>query len=133
MTSRAIQIEQPRVPAGTTLVLYACLPASLGAQADNTVDAARRYAKEANCEIVAEFVDRADPLGERDGCPGWHNALDAVEAGTAKGIVTPLMVMLGRGKTEHLAAWQQRTGAYLLTSSAIDSPKASGLLTQDAA
>ncbi|AOR35822.1 hypothetical protein BFF78_36390 [Streptomyces fodineus] len=78
MTSRAIQVEQPGVPAGTALVLYACLPASLGAKADNTVDAARRYAKEANCEVVAE-------------------------------------------------------GAYPLTSSAIDTLKASGLLTQGAA
>lgn len=133
MTSRAIQVELPSVPAGTALVLYACLPASLGAKADNTVDAARRFAKEANCEVVAEFIDRADPMGDRDGCPEWHNALAAVEAGTAKGIVTPLMVMLGRGKVEHLAAWQQRTGAYLLTSSVIDTPMASGLLTQGAA
>ncbi|MFJ9821164.1 hypothetical protein ACIRU3_39110 [Streptomyces sp. NPDC101151] len=133
MPSRAIWVEQPRVPAGTTLVLYACLPASLGAEADTAVDAARRYAKEVSCEVVAEFIDRADPMGERDGCPGWHKALAAVEAGTAEGIVAPLMVMLGRGKAEHLAAWQKRTGAYVLTSSVIDTPKASGLFTQGAA
>lgn len=133
MISRAMQAEQPRVPAGITLVLYACLPASLGALADTTVDVARRYAKEVHCEVVAEYIDRADPMGDRDGCPGWHNALAAVEAGTAEGIVTPLMVMLGRGKAEHLAAWQKRTGAYLLTSSVIDTPTASGLVTQEAA
>ncbi|GAB1329914.1 hypothetical protein ACE1SV_42530 [Streptomyces sennicomposti] len=133
MTSRAIQAGQPAVPAGTALVLYACVPASLGALADGAVDAARRHAKEAHCLVVAEFVDQADPLGDRDGCTGWHNALTAVEEGKAMGIITPLMVMLSRGKVEHLAAWQRRTGAYLLTSSVIDTPEANGLLTQGAA
>jgi hypothetical protein len=130
MTSRAIQAERPAVPAGTALVLYACLPASLGAVAETAVDAARRFAKASHCEVVAEFVDRADPMGERDGCPEWHNALATVEAGRAQGIVTPLMVMLGRGKAQHLAAWQRRTGAYILTSSVIDTPEAAGLIVR---
>ncbi|MFI9149486.1 hypothetical protein [Streptomyces sp. NPDC053367] len=115
------------MPAGTPLVLYACLPASLGELADRTVDAARRYAKEAHCEIVSEFLDSADPMKDREGCPGWHDSLAAVESGRAQGIITPLMVMLSRGKETHLAAWQRRTGAYLLTSSAIDTPDAYGL------
>lgn len=133
MTSRAIQVEQPAVPAGTPLVLYACVPASLGALADGTVEAARRRAKEAHCEVVAEYIDQADPLGDRDGCAGWHEALAAVEEGKALGIVTPLMVMLSRGKVAHLAAWQRRTGAYFVTSSVIDTPEANGLLTRGAA
>ncbi|WP_229881703.1 hypothetical protein [Streptomyces viridiviolaceus] len=46
-------------------------------------------------------------------------------------MVTPLMVMLGRGKAAHLAAWQRRTGAYLITSSVIDTPEACGLSQHD--
>ncbi|MEU8975914.1 hypothetical protein AB0D11_43180 [Streptomyces monashensis] len=133
MSSSARQTAPHDVLLGTRPVLYACLPASFGAEAVNTGDAALRYEKEADCEVVAEFIDRAEPIVDRDGCPGWRRALAVVEAGTADGILTPLMVMLGRGKAEHLADWQQRTGAYLMTSSAIDTPKANGLLKQGAA
>ncbi|MFJ5774245.1 hypothetical protein [Streptomyces sp. NPDC093094] len=133
MTSTAATPAQPGAPMGTRFVLYACLPVSLGDVADGSLDAARRYAGAAGYEVVAEFVDRADPLGGRDGCPLWHQALGAVEEGRAQGIVTPLMVMLARGKVGHLAAWQRRTGAYLLTSSAIDTPAAAGLPPRAAA
>jgi hypothetical protein len=130
MTSRVLQAEPARVPAGTPLVLYACLPASLGALAESVLDAARRYAKALHCDVVDEFIDHADPLGDdRDGCPGWHGALTAVEQGQAAGILTPLMVMLSRGKVQQLAAWQQYTGAYFVTSSVIDTPEANGLLS----
>jgi hypothetical protein len=129
MTSRALKAEPARVPAGTPLVLYACLPASLGALADSVLDAARRYAKALHCDVVDEFIDHADPLADRDECPGWHDALAAVEQGQAAGILTPLMVMLSRGKVQQLAAWQRYTGAYFVTSSVIDTPEANGLPT----
>ncbi|GHB74274.1 hypothetical protein GCM10010377_75840 [Streptomyces viridiviolaceus] len=131
MVSPLLPSERLAVPAGTTLVLYACLPVSLGAAADRVLDSARRCAVEAECEVVAEYIDRGDPLGDRDGCAGWHQALAAVEEGRAGGVVTPLMVMLGRGKAAHLAAWQRRTGAYLITSSVIDTPEACGLSQHD--
>ncbi|MET8571929.1 hypothetical protein [Streptomyces sp. NPDC004783] len=39
-------------------------------------------------------------------------------------------MMLGRGKAAYLAGWQWRTGAYLITSSMIDTPEACGLSQQ---
>lgn len=129
MTSRVPYLEPPKVPAGTPLVLYACLPASLGTLAESVLDAARRHAKAVHCDVVDEFIDCADPLGDRDCCPGWHDALAAVEQGHAASILTPLMVMLSRGKAQQLAAWQRRTGAYFVTSSVIDTPEANGLPT----
>lgn len=134
MSSRAIEVATHAVPSGTRLVLYACLPPSLGAKADNTVAAARRYAQRAACEVVEEYVDRADPMESREECPGWYGALAAVEQGRAAGIVTPLMVMLGHGPDrEHVVLWRARTGAHILTSSCIDTPAGTGLLQQGAA
>ncbi|MFI1563869.1 hypothetical protein ACH4ZX_12550 [Streptomyces sp. NPDC020490] len=134
MSSSVRQTAPPEVPPGTRLVLYACLPPSLDATADNSVRAARRYARQAACEVVEEYVDRADPMESRAGCHGWHNALAAIEQGRAAGIVTPLMVMLGYGPdSEHLASWQARTGAHILTSSCIDTPVKSRSLLPGAA
>ncbi|MFD5483263.1 hypothetical protein [Streptomyces hawaiiensis] len=115
------QTAPHEVPAGTRLVLYACLPASLGEIADHSVASTRRYVAAADWEAVETYVDRAAPFESRALCAGWHNAMAAVEQGRAAGIVTPLLVMLGHLEEDrtNLAAWQARTGALITTPWAV--------------
>lgn len=121
MSGSARQNAPHEVAPGTRLVLYACLPASLGEAADHSVASARRRLADAGWEAVATYVDRAAPFESRALCEGWHNARTAVEQGKATGIVTPLLVMLGHleGDRADLAAWQARTGALITTPSAV--------------
>jgi hypothetical protein len=121
MSGSARQTAPHEVPPGTRLVLYACLPASLGEAADHSVASARRYVADAGWEAVETYVDRAAPFESRALCEGWHNALAAVEQGKAAGIVTPLLVMLGHLEEDraNLAAWQARTGALITTPWAV--------------
>ncbi|GHI91624.1 hypothetical protein TPA0905_10950 [Streptomyces olivaceus] len=131
-------VRQPaphEVPAGTRLVLYACLPASLGEIADHTVASTRRYVAAAGWEAVETYVDRAAPFESRALCEGWHNAMAAVEQGRATGIVTPLLVMLGylEGDRTNLAAWQARTGALITTPWAVVDAAAPTALRRSAA
>ncbi|MEU3337468.1 hypothetical protein [Streptomyces sp. NPDC006668] len=118
MSGSARQTAPHEVPPGMRLVLYACLPASLGETADHSVASARRYISGAGWEAVETHVDRAAPFESRALCEGWHNAL---AAGKAAGIVTPLLVMLGHleGDRANLAAWQARTGALITTPWAV--------------
>ncbi|WP_432033705.1 hypothetical protein [Streptomyces antibioticus] len=117
MSSSARQTAPIEVPPGTRLVLYACLPASLGEVADHSVASTRRYVADAGWEVVETYVDRAAPFESRALCEGWHNALAAVEQGRAAGIVAPLLVMLGHLEEDrtNLAVWQARTGALITT------------------
>ncbi|MDX5564323.1 hypothetical protein PYK79_14630 [Streptomyces sp. ID05-04B] len=127
MSSTARQTAPHEVPPGTRLVLYACLPASLGEAADHSVASAQRYVDDAGWETVETYVDRAAPFESRVLCAGWHNALAVVEQGRAAGIVTPLLVMLGHLEEDrsNLAAWQVRTGALITTPWAVvDAAKA---------
>ncbi|WP_316749215.1 hypothetical protein [Streptomyces herbicida] len=121
MNSSARQTAPHEVPPGTRLVLYACLPASLGVAADHSVASTRRYVADAGWQTVDTYVDRAAPFESRALCEGWHNALAAVEQGRAAGIVTPLLVMLGHLEEDrtNLAAWQARTGALITTPWAV--------------
>lgn len=121
MSSSARQTAPHEVPPGTRLVLYACLPASLGEAAAHSVASAQRYVADAGWEAVETYVDRAAPFESRALCEGWHNALAAVEQGRAAGIVTPLLVMLGHLEEDrtNLAAWQARTGALITTPWAV--------------
>ncbi|MCZ4506747.1 hypothetical protein O3Q52_00690 [Streptomyces sp. ActVer] len=121
MSSSVRQTAPHEVPQGTRLVLYACLPASLGKAADHSVASTRRYVTDAGWETVETHVDRAAPFESRALCAGWHNALAAVEQGRAAGIVAPLLVMLGHLEEDrtNLAAWQARTGALITTPWAV--------------
>lgn len=121
MSSSARQAAPHEVPPGTRLVLYACLPASLGEIADHSVASTRRYVVDAGWEVVETYVDRTAPFESRALCEGWHNALAAVEQGRAVGIVSPLLVMLGHLEEDrtNLAAWQVRTGALITTPWAV--------------
>ncbi|WP_406437663.1 hypothetical protein OHB00_24705 [Streptomyces sp. NBC_00631] len=121
MSGSARQTAPHEVPPGTRLVLYACLPASLGEIADHSLASTRRYVADASCEVAEAYVDRAAPFESRALCEGWHNALAAVEQGRAAGIVTPLLVMLGHLEEDrtNLAAWQARTGALITTPWAV--------------
>ncbi|WP_431991939.1 hypothetical protein [Streptomyces albogriseolus] len=121
MSSSARQTAPHEVPPGTRLVLYACLPASLGEAADHSVASTRRYVADAGWQTVETYADRAAPFESRALCEGWHNALAAVEQGRAAGIVTPLLVMLGHLEEDrtNLAAWQARTGALITTPWAV--------------
>ncbi|WP_425245394.1 hypothetical protein [Streptomyces sp. NEAU-NA10] len=121
MSSSVRQTAPHEVPPGTRLVLYACLPASLGEAADHSVASTRRYVTAAGWEAVETYVDRAAPFESRALCEGWHRALAAVEQRRAVGIVTPLLVMLGHLEEDrtNLAAWQARTGALITTPWAV--------------
>lgn len=121
MSGSAKQTAPHEVPSGTRLVLYACLPTSLGEVADHSVASTRQYVADAGWEAVEAYVDRAAPFESRALCEGWHNALAAVEQGRAAGIVTPLLVMLGHLEEDraNLAAWQARTGALITTPWAV--------------
>ena len=121
MSSSARQTAPNEMPPGTRLVLYACLPASLGEAADHSVAGARRYIADSGWEAVETYVDRAAPFESRALCEGWHSALAAVEQGRAAGIVSPLLVMLGHLEEDraNLAAWQARTGALITTPWAV--------------
>ncbi|MFG2963058.1 hypothetical protein ACGFZS_07185 [Streptomyces sp. NPDC048288] len=121
MSGSARQIALHEVPPGARLVLYACLPASLGEIADHSVASTRRYVADAGLEAVETYVDRAAPFESRALCEGWHNALAAVEQGRAAAIVTPPLVMLGHLEEDrtNLAAWQARTGALITTPWAV--------------
>jgi hypothetical protein len=121
MSGSARQTALHEVPPGTRLVLYACLPASLGEAADHSVASAQRYISGGGWEAVETHVDRVPPFESRALCEGWHNALAAVEQGKAAGIVTPLLVMLGHLEEDraNLAAWQARTGALITTPWAV--------------
>ncbi|MFF7309580.1 hypothetical protein [Streptomyces sp. NPDC008137] len=129
------QTAPHEVPAGTRLVLYACLPASLGEIADHSVASTRRYVAGVGWEAVETYVDRVAPFESRALCEGWHNALAAVEQGRATGIVTPLLVMLGylEGDRTNLAAWQARTGALITTPWAVVDAAAPTALRRPAA
>ncbi|MFE1050460.1 hypothetical protein ACFW5S_32670 [Streptomyces olivaceus] len=129
------QTAPHEVPSGTRLVLYACLPASLGEIADRSVASTRRYVAGAGWEVVETYVDRAAPFESRALCEGWHNALAAVEQRRATGIVTPLLVMLGHleGDRTNLAAWQARTGALITTPWAVVDAAAHTALRRPAA
>jgi FxLD family lantipeptide len=52
MSSSAKQTAPHEVPSGARLVLYACLPASLGKAADHSVASTRRYVADAGWETV---------------------------------------------------------------------------------
>jgi hypothetical protein len=52
MSSSAKQTAPHEVPPGVRLVLYACLPASLGKAADHSVASTRRYVADAGWETV---------------------------------------------------------------------------------
>ncbi|MGW2886418.1 hypothetical protein ACWDDN_13875 [Streptomyces griseoruber] len=121
MSRIARQTAPHEVPPGTRLVLYACLPASLGEVADHSVTSTRRYVADAGWEAVETYVDRAAPFESRALCEGWHNVLAAVEQGRAAGIVAPLLVMLGHLEEDktNLAARQTRTGALITTPWAV--------------
>jgi hypothetical protein len=108
MSSSARQTAPHEVPPGTRLVLYACVPASLGEAADHSVASAQRYISGAGWEAVETHVDWAAPFESRALCEGWHTALAAVEQRKAAGIVTPLLVMLGHLEEDraNLTAWQ---------------------------
>ncbi|MEU9453075.1 hypothetical protein [Streptomyces sp. NPDC048277] len=121
MSGSARQTAPHEVPPGTRLVLYACLPASLGEIADHSLASTRRYVADAGCEVAETHVDRAAPFESRALRGGWQNALAAVEQGRAAGIVTPLLVMLGHLEEDrtNIAAWQARTGALITTPWAV--------------
>lgn len=121
MSSSARQATRHEVPPGTHLVLYACLPASLGEVADHSVAHTRRYVAKAGWRTVETHVDQAAPFESRALCEGWHNALAAMEQGRAAVIVPPLLVMLGHVEEDrtHLAAWQTRTGPLITTPWAV--------------
>ncbi|MGV9564459.1 hypothetical protein [Streptomyces sp. NPDC003480] len=123
------------VPPGTRLVLYACLPASLGEAADHSVASTRRYVVDAGWEAVETYVDRAALFESRALCEGWHNALAAVEQGRAAGIVSPLLVMLGHLEEDrtNLVAWQARTRALITTPWAVVDAVGSAALRRPAA
>jgi hypothetical protein len=135
--SRSVRQTAPHeVLPGTRLVLYACLPASLGEVADYSVASTRRYVADAGWKVVETYVDRAAPFESRALCEGWHNALAAVEQERAVGIVAPLLVMLGHVEQDraNLAAWQARTGALITTPWAVvDAAVGSAALERSAA
>ncbi|WP_254646498.1 hypothetical protein [Streptomyces sp. GbtcB6] len=135
MSGSARQTAPHEVSPGARLVLYACLPASLGEIADHSVASTRQYAADAGWEAVETYVDRAAPFESRALCAGWHNALAAVEQGRAAGIVTPLLVMLGHLEEDrtNLAAWQARTGALITTPWAVVDAAVPTLLRRTAA
>ncbi|MDX3760112.1 hypothetical protein [Streptomyces sp. AK02-04a] len=135
MSGSARQTAPHEVPPGACLVLYACLPASLGEIADHSVASTRQYAADAGWEAVETYVDRAAPFESRALCEGWHNALAAVEQRRAGGIVTPLRVMLGHLEEDrtNLAAWQARTGALITTPWAVVDAADPALLRRTAA
>ncbi|MGZ3116812.1 hypothetical protein [Streptomyces sp. H62] len=85
MSGSARQTAPHEASPGTRLVLYACLPASLGEAADHSVASAQRYISGAGWEAVETHVDRAAPFESRALCEGWHNALAAVEQGRRPG------------------------------------------------
>ncbi|MEU2600587.1 hypothetical protein ABZ669_26085 [Streptomyces hirsutus] len=135
MSSSARQAAPHEVPPGTRLVLYACLPASLGEVADHSVTSTRRYVVDAGWEAVETYVDRAAPFESRSLCEGRHNALAAVEQGRTCGIVTPLLVMPAHQEEDrtNLAAWQARTGALITTPWAVVDAAGSMALRRPAA
>jgi hypothetical protein len=89
MSSSARQTAPHKVPPGVRLVLYACLPASLGEAADRGVASAQRYVADADWEAVETYADRAAPFESHAPCEGRRNALAAVEQGRAAGIIPP--------------------------------------------
>ncbi|AWK09584.1 hypothetical protein DDQ41_12375 [Streptomyces spongiicola] len=94
--SGVVQAAAHRVPAGTPVVVYACLPlaARVPREPGRALRDVLRYVDERGWVPVGTFVDHAAVLSSRADRPEWPKALAAVEEGRAKGIVAPSMVTL---------------------------------------
>ncbi|MEU3963203.1 ATP-binding protein [Streptomyces buecherae] len=112
--------DQPLVmaPPGTPVVIYACFPPANPeapveppVDTDRALDSVRRHVAQREWVSVREFVDWA----RVDEAPSWtrprfRQTLAAVEAGHARGIVTPSVGMVAASLEEEaaLAQWQRR-------------------------
>ncbi len=121
--SGVVEVAAHGVPAGTPVAVYACLPvgAKVPREPGRALRGVLRYVDKRGWVPVGTFVDRAAVLSSRADRPEWPMALAAVEEGRAKGIVAPSMVTLWfhQEDRESLAAWLDRTGAFVSTPGAL--------------
>jgi hypothetical protein len=103
-----------RAPAGTSVVLYACIPPSNGAMSEKVLGILRDFADQRGWSVRSEHVDRC-PLGQTDHRPGWHKVVDHVEAGRAQGVVAPAMAMIAYypAQREQFKTWLAKRGVFL--------------------